>query len=596
MPLPRPVALLLLVAILCLVPLSLAAQSTPPDKSGDARELAGLWEAKLRWGPDTRGSLLIYKEGETFHAQIAGRSADCELSADTLRFELPENLGKFRGRFLAKHQSIFGHWNHASPVTLTRVGKSDVWRGLVNLPNREFTWYLKVEPRADGTMRAFLKNPDRNQGYFMNVASLERDGNKVRLMGPARGGKPAEERAVGVLDEEGTLSMALRGGTYDFQRVADGAASDFYPRLHPGGGASYHYQEPPQLDDGWPVATPEEAGLSRDALEQFVRWIIDTSIDSVSVLDTHAVLIARHGKLVLEEYFHGENRDKPHDSRSASKSLVSVLYGAAIQSGMKEPGGAPLSAQSRVYQVINGGKSPEGLDARKQKLNVAHLLTMSSGLDADDSKDDSPGAEDRIQEGDDPNWWRITLNLNMVREPGEKAIYASMQPNLIGAVLRAAAQRSTVDLYHDLVFEPMQIQQYWLATMANGESYNGGGTRLLPRDFAKFPQLFLNGGTWNGKRVVSADWVKQSIAPQTKIGIRVISSYGYLWWLIDYPYQGKTITAFYAAGNGGQIIMGIPALDLVFAHFGGNYQDNVMFQVQRKMIPDWVLPAVVSQK
>src|SRR4029450_12581335 len=117
----------------------------------------------------------------------------------------------------------------------------------------------------------------------------------------------------------------------------------------------------------------------------------DTSIDSVSVMQTHGVLVARHGKLVLEEYFHGENRDKPHDSRSAAKSLTSVLLGAAIQSGVREPGGAPLSAQTRVYQVMNGGKFPEGLDARKQKLTLEHLLTMSSGLDADGSKEDSTG-------------------------------------------------------------------------------------------------------------------------------------------------------------------------------------------------------------
>ena len=594
MSLPRPVAVLLLVAIFCVLPLSLAAQSSSTTLAGSARDLAGLWQAKLRFGPDMHGPLLIYKEGAAWRAEIAGREADAQLSADTLTFALPDDMGKFRGRFLSQHQGILGHWN-GSPVTLTRVGKADVWRGNVSPIAWDFTWYLKVEPRADGSMRAFLKNPERNQGYFMDIASLERNGKTVRLLGPARGGKPAEVQAEGTLDEEGTLSMPLRGGTYDFQRVADGAASDFYPRSHPNVGASYHYQEPPQLDDGWPVATPEEVGLSRDALERFVRWIIDTPIDSVSVLETHAVLIARHGKLVLEEYFHGENRDKPHDSRSASKSLVSVLLGAAIQSGVREPGGAPLSAQSHVYQVINGGKYPAGLDARKQRMTLAHLLTMSSGLDADDSKDDSPGNEDKIQEGNDPNWWRITLNLNMVREPGEKAIYASMQPNLVGAVIRAAAQRSTVDLYHDLVFEPMQIRQYWLATMANGETYNGGGTRLLDRDFLKFPQMIMNGGTWNGRRVVSEEWAKQSIARQTSIGIHVISGYGYLWWLADFPYQGKTITAFYAAGNGGQIIMGIPALDLVFAHFGGNYQDDVMFQVQRKMIPQWVLPTVVSK-
>jgi CubicO group peptidase (beta-lactamase class C family) len=571
-------------------PNPLLAQKSTSSNHSRARDLAGLWQARLRFGPDIRGPLLVERDGNKWRAEIAGQSADVHASGDTLTFELPDARGKFRGHFLAKHQGIFGHWlsGSASPVTLTRIGKADLWRGDVDPVPDELTMYLKVEPRADGTMGAFLKNPERNAGYFMPVHTLERDGKTVRLLAQARGGKPAEVLTEGVFTDN-VLSLPLRGGTYDFERVADGAASDFFPRSHPGVGAAYHYEEPPALDDGWPVATPEDAGLSRDALERFVRMIIDTPIDSVSCPEIHGVLVARHGKLVLEEYFHGENRDKPHDTRSAAKSLTSVLLGAAIQAGV------PLTAQSRVYQVMNGGVFPPGLDARKQKLTLEHLLTMSSGLDADDGNEDSPGNEDRMQEGNNPNWWRLTLDLDMIREPGEKAVYASMQANLIGAVMRTASRRPLIELFHDTVAEPMQIHHYWFWLQANGEPYMGGGARLLPRDFMKLGQLMLNGGTWNSRRVISAEWAKRSTSPLVTIGIRTRSGYGYLWWMIDYPFQGKTVRAFYAAGNGGNVVMGIPELDLVIAIYGGNYADLIMFQVQRKLVPEYVLPAVVGK-
>jgi len=89
------------------------------------------------------------------------------------------------------------------------------------------------------------------------------------------------------------LSIPLRGGTYDFQHVDAKAASDFYARSRPGIGSAYAYRAPPPLDDGWPVATPEEVGLSRAALETFVRAIIDMPIDSLSSLEIHGVLMAR---------------------------------------------------------------------------------------------------------------------------------------------------------------------------------------------------------------------------------------------------------------------------------------------------------------
>jgi CubicO group peptidase (beta-lactamase class C family) len=576
----------------------LAAPLPASAQQGSATDLAGLWEAKLRFGPDIRGPLILEHVASAWRAEIAGRSAEAHVAGDTITFELRDGGGGFRGHLTAGRGGrgrIVGHWiqattvtngsRFASPVTLTRARAAEQWRGDVDPLADEFTMYLKVEPKPDGSVRAFLENPERNLGRFIRVATLERAGDVVRLLAAPASGKPGSVLAEGILRDD-VLSIPLRGGTYDFRRVAPNEASDFYPRGRLGVGAAYTYRAPTALDDGWPVGTAEQVGLSRAALETLVRTIIDAPIDSVSSLETHGVLVARHGRLVLEEYFHGEHRDKPHDTRSAAKSLTATLLGAAIHAG------TPLTPHSLVYQVMNGGTLASDLDPRKRALTVEHLLTQTSGLDCDDSDPNSPGNEDAVAEQTaEPDWWKVTLGLKMIRDPGERPVYCSVQPNLVGGVLRAAAGRPLVELFHDLIAEPLGIRRYWLNLMPSGEAYMGGGVRFLPRDFMKLGQLMINGGTWHGRRIVSAEWAKRATSPLIQFGSE---HYGYLWWVMDYPYKGRTIQAFYAGGNGGQVVMGIPALDLVVAFYGGNYSDRVGFQVQQRLVPNYVLPAVVG--
>lgn len=583
-----------LVLTLLLSPATLSAEPQ------SARDLEGLWAARLRFGPDIRGSLRVEHQPAGWRAEIAGLDANASLEKDLFTFALPNGAGSFRGHFDKSRQRISGHWiqlptansggRYASPVTLERVGKSERWEGVVDPLDDQFTMYLKVDAAPDGSMRAFIKNPERNQGYFMRIATLERDGAVVRLRAKRSAKGEGEIVSEGRFEvEDGVLSLPLRGGTYDFQRVEPASSSDFYPRSRPGTGSSYHYRVPPAFDDGWPVAKPEDVGLSREKLETFVRTLIDAPMDSLSTMQTHSVLIARHGKLVLEEYFHGEHRDKPHDTRSAAKSVMAVVAGAAIQSGL------PLRADSPVYEVMNGGKFPDGLEPGKRALTLEHLLTMSSGLDADDNDENSRGAEDRVDEEGVADVWAYTLALDMVRAPGDTAIYASLQPNLAGGVVRAAAGRPLYEVFHDLVAEPMQIRRYWMNLMETGEPYMGGGTRLLSRDFMKFGQLMLNDGTWGKRRVISAAWAQRSRAPLVEIGRKRRSKYGYLWWLIEYPYQGRILEGFYAGGNGGQVVVGMPDLDLVIAFTGGSYADPVMFDIQRRYIPELVLPAVIGK-
>jgi CubicO group peptidase (beta-lactamase class C family) len=328
----------------------------------------------------------------------------------------------------------------------------------------------------------------------------------------------------------------------------------------------------------------DDANIDRAGIERLIQVLIDAPVESAETPKVHALLIARHGKLVLEEYFHSEHRDKLHDTRSAAKSVTAVVVGAAMQAG------APLKLSTPVYEIMNGGSFPADLEPRKRAMTVEHLLTMSSGYFCDDTNDDAPGNEERmLDQTDEPDYYRYTLKVPMATTPGENAVYCSASPNLaLGAMSRATGE-SPMDTFDRLVGSPLEIDRYsWVLDPA-GHPFGGGSVAFLPRDFMKFGQLMLNGGTWKDRRILSRDFAARATAPLYHLrGL----TYGYLWWGIDYPYKDRTVHAFFAGGAGGQSVIVIPELDLVIATFGGNYSSVGTFYVQMNITPRYLLPAV----
>ncbi|MEZ5427524.1 MAG: serine hydrolase [Pyrinomonadaceae bacterium] len=562
-------------------------------KADPAAELIGLWRAKHRFGPDVRGTLILEKGGGKWKAQISGRTVSASVSEKGISFELPGEKGSFEGSFENGKTRVKGFWiqpatvsngtPYASPVELLKTGEN-VWRGEVIPLEDELTLYLSVARRSDGVVGAFLRNPERNLGRFIRIDRLEREGDAVKLVGADSGGQKGRVWAEGIVYGD-VLTVFLRGTTFDFRRVEPERTSDFYPRPVP---EKYVYAKPPALDDGWETATLEEVGIDRGKIEKFIQMMIDTPIESVSSSEIHGILIARRGRLVLEEYFHGEHREKPHDTRSASKSVTATLVGAAIQKGL------PVKAADSVYSVVNGGSFPEDLPADKRRLTLENLLTMSSGLDCDDGDSDSPGNEDVMQEQtEQPDWYKYTLDLKMIRRPGEKAVYCSGGANLIGDVVARGTGRSLPELFGNLLAEPLQIKRFYMNLTPTGDAYMGGGIRFLPRDFMKFGQLHLDGGKWKGRQIISKDWAEKATSPLYELRDY---KYGYLWWVTDYPYKNRTVRAFFAGGNGGQVVIGIPELDLVIAFWGGNYSDPALFIPQRVFVPEQILPAVGENK
>ena len=569
-----------------------AQETSPPPRAAQAQEtdLSGLWKARRRFGPDARGPLIVRRVEGSYVADVAGRVIPVREAGGELGFDLPGDRGAFRGRFDGR-SLIRAHWirpgtepnngRQASPVVLRSEG-ADRWSGTVEPLQDAFTFFLSLRGRGEAGFGAVLRNPERDVGTQLGAARLVLDGDTVRLMG-RRGDGPEREIASGRYDAENesfALAFPTRGGTYDFYR--DGDASDFYPRGRQPG--RYTYRPPPALADDWPTATPEEVGIDRPALERLVQSILETPMDSADAPQIHALLIARGGRLVLEEYFHGFSRDQLHNTRSAGKSVTAVAIGAAMQAG------APLRLSSPVYQVMNGGALPAGLDPRKRAMTLEHLLTMSSGYFCDDTNDEAPGNEETMtNQSEEPDWYGYTLRVPLATPPGENSVYCSASPNLALGMLGAATGESPLRTFDRLVAEPMRIQRYSWGLDPLGRPYGGGGLELLPRDFLKFGQLMLSGGTWAGRRILDPAFVRAATSPQYHL--RNVY-YGYLWWVEDYPYKDRTVRSFSARGAGGQWITVIPELDLVVTVMAGNYFSRTQGTYTAVIVPRFILPAV----
>ena len=508
---------------------------------------------------------------------IAGLSVPARGDERSVWFELPDNKATFRGSRV--DGKILGQWiqpdRYATPVTLEPDG-ANRWRGSVVPLAGGLTFYMPITREADGSFRTYLRNPERNAGVFTRVSRIEVKGTVVRLLGrPAprttqRWPRPLRQRC-----HHGSVP-------WRHLRVQARHRLGHQPVLPARQiGARYRYAPPPAINDGWPVASLEDVGIARDSIERFVQMLLELPMDSLSTVQLHSLLIARHGKLVVEEYFHGYDRNRPHDMRSAAKSWTSTLIGAAMQAGI------PLRTSTPVYATLLD-TLPATLDPRKRAMTLEHLLTMTAGFNCD--PDDTTSAdEDVMNDRGFVDWYRYTLDVPLISAPGDSIYYCSAEPNLAAGMLAKVAHEHLPEMFERLVARPLHMHDYHLWLTPLGEAYGGGGHHFLPRDFLKLAQLMVNDGRWEGRQIVSRDWARQSTSP---LRDQPTWHWGYLWNSTDFPYQGRTVRAFYAGGNGGQVSMGIPELDLVIGFTGGNYNDRVMFTSQRVYIPKYLLPAV----
>ncbi|HTP39318.1 MAG TPA: alpha,alpha-trehalase TreF [Steroidobacteraceae bacterium] len=387
-------------------------------------------------------------------------------------------------------------------------------------------------------------------------------------------------------DAAGTVTgYASRDGIHPRVSEQVSAASAALGRPRPEGQddpARYRYAIPPRLHDGIEVGDIERSDLGADIAHRIVRGVLDGTWK-----DVHSVLLYQRGHLVLEEYFYGYNRERTHQLRSATKSVVSAVVGEAVDRH------ALSGVDERVLPLL-GYATLANPDWRKSQITLGDLLTMSSGLECDDHNAQSQGNELVIDE--QPDWVKATLDLPLTSDPGTTAHYCSGGVAVVGRATENAVHARLPDYAQQTLFGPLGIKRrdwQWNYTLTNANK-EYSQIHLRPRDMLKLGLLYSNGGRWHGRQVLSEAWVKASLAPQSRLED---TDYGYFWWRpwlnVSTPQGEQHVTINAAQGNGGQKIYLVPQYQLVAVFTAGDY--NSGGSPPNRIMAQVILPRLIAK-
>ena len=363
---------------------------------------------------------------------------------------------------------------------------------------------------------------------------------------------------------------------------------------------------PPWPGEAWPVSAPEEQGMDAALL---------AALDSEFASGTHGeidgMLIIRHGHAVMdrtyshdyERLFEGKDpargmynyydpewhpwyrKSDLHTLQSVTKSVTSALIGIAIERHEIAGVDVPILDSFDPAAVAH-------LDDRKRAIRLRDLLTMTAGLRWDEES--VPYTDPRntcaaMEASRD--WVRYVIDRPMDQDPGKVFLYNSGVSELLAHVLLKATGRQ-VDAYaEEHLFRPIGIRDYYWKHTPTGLPDTEGGLYLSRQDLARFGYLYLHDGAWEGKRILPAAWIAESLKPWVAPGgaeppdVR----YGYQWW-IPSPEGSAGAEAFAAWGYGGQFLFVVPEHDLLAVFNGWNIYDHP--ELEPKAALDRVLAAI----
>ncbi|MHC4448643.1 MAG: serine hydrolase domain-containing protein [Planctomycetota bacterium] len=354
---------------------------------------------------------------------------------------------------------------------------------------------------------------------------------------------------------QGTLFNSGKEIPQSYARV-DEWASLLPARMDADGKAitDWSYEEPDQLDDGWTVGTLSEAGIRQAPIGELMHEVLNGEYRGLD-----AVLVARNGTLVLEEYFHFGEREELHQIQSVTKSVTSLVMGVAFDESLLG------RLQRPVYEFFPGRE--DCLWMKEQyPITLQNALMMSAGLEWNEKRlpyTDSRNDAIRMNVSGDMYGYMLSRAIAEGRQPGEVFAYTSGLSILLGGVMLEATGMD-IDLYaKKTLFEKLGIRDYFWSRHAD-QVHTGGGLSMKPRDLLKLGQLVLDKGRWKGEQVVSEAWIAESTAFRIPVtGHWKGKGYGYQWWREEFRVGARTYPTIFGSGYGYQMLWIVPDLDLV---------------------------------
>lgn len=301
----------------------------------------------------------------------------------------------------------------------------------------------------------------------------------------------------------------------------------------------------------------------------------EQSLDDIFDIGTvQSLIIQKNDKIIHETYNGSIDGNDPTNIKSASKSIISLLIGIAIDKGFIESVDQSIGDFFPEYFEQNP-------DSVKAAITIRNLLTMRSGLETTSFRNYGRWVMSN-------NWVEFTLDMPFVDEPGEQMVYSTGTSHLLSVILTKATDMSTRSFANEYLFEPMDIQIGGWDRDPQGYYMGGNNLAVSPLDLLKIGTMMMDVGEYNGQQIVSKEWVLESVQIYTRSNYNPYN-YGYMWWRRPVGrYQ-----LFFAWGNGGQYIMILPELEAVISitsdlgrsNGSRRYQDRIFDFLRETIIP-----------
>ena len=322
-------------------------------------------------------------------------------------------------------------------------------------------------------------------------------------------------------------------------------------------------------DDLWRVSTLDAQGIDSTILAEGLAQLAESP-------SRRSLILMRNGYIVYEQYFNGSRRSDSNNVASVSKSFLSALVGIALNQGYL------LTVYDHVEDYLPAYFAAVEYP-RLKDLRLRHLLTMTHGLAWREN-------ESQRLLNRSPDWVADILSLPLSNQPGAVFHYSTGASHVLAAALTEATGMSLCEFAHRYLFAPLGIEAEFWGVDPKGYFTGGHSVSMTARELARFGQLYLNEGSWQGEQLIPGWWVVSSTSQQVDIGNNY-AGYGYYWWLN----RIGNFDMYSALGAGGQILHVIPDLDFVMVTthgFGGSPRDYSEEAESYQFLWNYLLPAV----
>ena len=295
-------------------------------------------------------------------------------------------------------------------------------------------------------------------------------------------------------------------------------------------------------------STPEAEGISSSAIDAWIT-ACERELDAV-----HGFVLLRHGKTVAEGWWKPFSAERTHILYSHSKSFTSTAIGFLIDDGK-------LDLDECLVDIFPD-RLPENPPDNLKRLRVRDLLTMNTGMPYTDAERKDIGGD----------WVNLFLANPVNDRPGTCFRYDSCATHVLAAIVEKRSGKKLMDFLKERLFDPIGITKAWSNCSPTGIACGGWGMSMTTRELARFGQLYLQEGMWDGNRILSREWVRLATSRQTynggKIGVKQIDQsdwsqgYGFQFWRCRF-------NCFRADGASGQLTVVMPDQDAVLSVHAG---------------------------